>query len=97
MSHQFLHRGMVWCGGLGKGLHVRVDKTGNLQVCFFQEALSKSSHKTHGQFGLEEHNGSNHTELWVEMLVHEELNHCLLNLNHKRQCLEYIILQEKDL
>lgn len=96
MYHQFLHRGMVWCGGLCKSLNVGVDKTDNLKVVFFQEALRKCGDQTHGQFALKENNGSKHTELWLKMLVHIKLNNHVLNLNHKRQS-ENICMQATGL
>lgn len=69
-----LHRGKVRGSVLGHGLHVRVDKASDLQIFFFQEGISKSSHQTHGQLGLKQHDSSNHAELWVDSLVHEQLH-----------------------
>lgn len=83
---KFLHRGKVRSGVLGHGLHVRIDKASDLQVCFFQEGISKSSHQTHGQLGLKQHDSNHHTELWVESLVHEQLNSHFLDLIHKEEC-----------
>ena len=83
---KFLHRGIVRSGVLGHGLHVRVDKAGDLQICFFQEGISKSSHQTHGQLGLEQNDSSDHTELCVKSLVHEQLDSQILDLIHRDQC-----------
>ena len=76
----FLHGGKIRSGTLGHGLHVRVDKATDLQICFFQDGISKCSHQTHGQLGLKEYDSSDHAELWVESLVHEQLNSHLLYL-----------------
>ena len=82
MLFEFLHRGKVRGGVLGHGLHVRVDEAGDLQIGFLQEGIGESGHQTHGQLGLKQHDSSNHTELWMKSLVHEQLNSHFLDLIH---------------
>lgn len=77
---KFLHRGIVRSSVLGHGLHVRVDKACHLQISVFQEDISERNHQTHGQLGLEQHDSSNHAQLWGVSLVNEQLDPYLLDL-----------------
>lgn len=80
----FLHRDIVRSCVPGHRLHVRVDKASDLQIFFSQDGISKSNHQTHGQLALKQHKCSNHTEFWIEFLLHEQLNSHILDLIHKR-------------
>lgn len=80
---KYIHRCIIRRGVLGHGLHVGVDKAGNLQICFFQEDVSKRSHQTHWHLCFKQQDCGNHAELWVEILAHEKLNCYVLDLIHK--------------
>lgn len=80
-----LHIRINGCMVPTQGLHVRVSEAGHLQILLCFHRVGNSGHQTHGRTCLEENNAGKHAELWVENLVHVELENQILDLIQRRK------------
>lgn len=80
---QHLHCSIVRGSAPGQGLHVRISEARHLEILFGLQDVGESRHQSHGRLCLKQHNRSEHTELWMKSLVHEQFNSHFLDLIHE--------------